>query len=182
MISRLSAGHTLTTHVAEGEAIDLVDLPVPQLERDALNSGWLVVLWITHEREQAGPQRSDAKRTTSQKAQTIAGVCRQPGQIDMAGCIEIALGQGADDRHGLGPECECSRRLVFLALGAPWRYRTIPIADQCDRFLAREAFAAGQPIDAIAMRVEQSSDSGRRRPAATAGRRDGRGTRSCCRR
>ena len=72
--------------------------------------------------------------------------------VDAAGLGEVALGESAGDRHVPAPTARARGRA-----SPPGRppgaeaHRAVPVADERDRLLSRHAFAAGEPVDPVAM-------------------------------
>ena len=73
-------------------------------QSDALNPDRLVGERIAHQRDQARQVSARTKYAVRMEAQAAVDVLRQPGDVDMPGLVEIALGHRAEQRLRRGPD------------------------------------------------------------------------------
>src|SRR5262245_31879868 len=91
-----------SSHVAQSHTVELDDAAVVASKPDALDADRRIVDGITHQREQAWmPLRTED--AIGVEAEAVGDVRRQTAEIEATGLTQIALGDGARDRHRLLP-------------------------------------------------------------------------------
>src|SRR5262249_24633743 len=90
------------------------------------------------------------EEATGVEAKAIGDVSRQAPDIDAAGLSQIALGDGARDRHRLLPMRESVYDLFPVVRRRNATAVSGPVGDDVQRLVLGQSFGLHQPVDAVA--------------------------------